>query len=75
MKNWQGIPTTRLTLGGEVMVPRDNRTLVFSTELLSYIISFATQGKIRQTVDLVVSCLQCRQTFAVKFKNASQGHW
>ena len=32
MKNWQGIPTTRLTLGGEVMVPRDNRTLVFITE-------------------------------------------
>ena len=46
MKNWQGIPTTRLTLGGEVMVPRDNRTLVFSTELLYYIIPFATQGKI-----------------------------
>ena len=45
MKNWQGIPTTRLTLGGEVMVPRDNRTLVFSTELLNYIIPFATQGK------------------------------
>ena len=33
-------------LGGEVMVPRDNRTLVFSTELLNYIIPFATQGKI-----------------------------
>ena len=47
MKNWQGINTTRLTLGGEVMVPRDNRTLVFSTELLKYIIPFATQGKIR----------------------------
>ena len=45
MKNWQGIPTTCLTLGGEVMVPRDNRTLVFSTELLNYIIPFATQGK------------------------------
>ena len=40
-KNWQGISTTRLTLGGEVMVPRDNRTLVFSTELLNYIIPFA----------------------------------
>ena len=40
MKNWQGIPTTRLTLGGEVMVPRDN-----STELLNYIIAFATEGK------------------------------
>ena len=36
MKNWQGIPTTRLPLGGGVMVPRDNRTLVFSTELLNY---------------------------------------
>ena len=48
MKNFQGIPTTRLTLGGEAMVPRDNRTLVFSTELLNYTISFATQGKIRQ---------------------------
>ena len=46
MKNWKGIPTTRLTLGGEIMAPRDNRTLVFSTELLNYIIPFATQGKI-----------------------------
>ena len=46
MKNWQGISTTRLTLGGEVMVPRDNRTLVFSTERLNYIIPFAIQGKI-----------------------------
>ena len=45
MKNWQGIPTTRLTLGGEVMVPRDNSTLGFRTELLNYIIAFATQGK------------------------------
>ena len=45
MKNWQGIPTSHLTLGGEVMVPRDNRTLVFRTELLNYIIPFATQGK------------------------------
>ena len=44
MKNWQEIPTTRLTLGGEVMVPRDNSTPVFSTELLNYIITFATQG-------------------------------
>ena len=45
-ENWQGIPTTRLNLGGEVMVPRDNRTVVSSTELLNYIILFATQGKI-----------------------------
>ena len=45
MKNWQGIPTTRFTLGSEVIVPRDNRTLVFSTELLNYIIPFAIQGK------------------------------
>ena len=45
MKNWLGIPTTRLTLGGEVMVPRDNSTLAFSTELLNYIIAFATPGK------------------------------
>ena len=45
MKNWQGIPTTRLTLGGEVMVPQDNSTLAFSTELLNYIITFATQAK------------------------------
>ena len=45
MKNWQGMPTTRLTSGGEVMVPRDNSTLEFSTELLNYIIAFATQGK------------------------------
>ena len=29
----------------EVMVPLDNRTLAFSTELLNYIIPFATQGK------------------------------
>ena len=40
MKNWKGIPTTRLTLGGEVMVPRDNRMPVFSIELLNYIIPF-----------------------------------
>ena len=46
MENWQGIPTTRLTLGGEVMVPRDNRTLAFSTELPDCIIPFATQGKV-----------------------------
>ena len=45
MKNWQGIPTTRLTLGDEVMVPPDNSPLAFSTELLNYIIPFATQGK------------------------------
>ena len=47
MKNWQGIPTTFLTLGSEVMVPRDDSTLAFSTELLSYIIAFATQEKSR----------------------------
>ena len=45
MNNWQGIPTTRFTLGGEVMVPRDNSTLAFNTELLNYIIAFATQRK------------------------------
>ena len=45
MKNWQGIPTFRLNLGGEVMVPRDNSTLAFSTEFLNYIIAFATQRK------------------------------
>ena len=45
MKNWQGIQTIRLTLGGEVIVPRDNSTLAFSTELLNYIIASATQGK------------------------------
>ena len=39
MKNWQGIFTTRLPLGGEVMVPRDNSTLAFSTELLDCIIA------------------------------------
>ena len=62
MKNWQGIPTTRLTSGGEVMAPQDNSTLAFSTELLNYIIAFATQGKSGHykylTADLVVSCLQ-----------------
>ena len=62
MKNWQGISSTRLTVGGEVMVPRDSSTLAFSTELLNYIIAFATQGKSGHcikylTVDLVVSCL------------------
>ena len=56
MKNWQGIPTTRLTLGGEVMVPRDNRTLVFSTELLNYIIPFATQGKIGHYKATITRC-------------------
>ena len=46
MKNWKGIPTTHTTLGGEVMmVPRDNSTLAFSTELLNYIIAFAIQTK------------------------------
>ena len=45
MKNWHGIPTTRLALGGEVMVPRDHRSLVFSIERLNYIIPFATEGK------------------------------
>ena len=45
MKNWQEIPATCLTLGGEVMVPRDKSTLAFSTELLSYVIAFATQEK------------------------------
>ena len=45
MKNWQGIPTACLTLGGEVMVPQDNSTLAFSTELLNYITAFATEGK------------------------------
>ena len=44
MKNWQGIPTTHLTLDSGVMVPRDNSTLAFSTELLNYIIAFATKG-------------------------------
>ena len=63
MENWQGIPTTRLTLGGAVMVPRGNSMLAFSTELLNYIIAFATQGKSGHCikylmVDLVVSCLQ-----------------
>ena len=47
MKNWQGIPTSLLALGGEVMVPRDNSTLAFSTELLNYIIAFVTQGESR----------------------------
>ena len=60
MKNCQGISTTRLTLGGEVMVPRDNSTLAFNTEHLNYVIAFATQGGTINylTVDLVVSCLQ-----------------
>ena len=41
MKNWQGLPTTCLTLGGEVMV----HWLTISTELLNNIIAFATQEK------------------------------
>ena len=45
MKNWQGIPNTCLSLGGEIMVPRDNSMLAFSTELFNYIIAFATQEK------------------------------
>ena len=45
IKNWQRIPTTRLTSGGELMVSRDNSTLAFSTELINCIIAFATQGK------------------------------
>ena len=61
MKNWQIIANNLLTLDGEVMVPRDNSTLAFSTELLNYIIAFATQGKVDTikylTVELVVSCL------------------
>ena len=36
-----------LTLGGEVMVPRDSSMLAFGTELLNYIVAFATQGKSR----------------------------
>ena len=62
MKNWQGIPTTRLTIGGEVMVPRDNSTLAFITELLNDIIAFATRGKAGTikylTVNPMVSCSQ-----------------
>ena len=55
MKNWQGIPTTRLTLGGEVMVPRDNCKLVFCTELFNYIFPFAFK---RNTLYNVGSVLQ-----------------
>ena len=62
MKNWQGIPTTRLTLGGEVMVPRDNSKLVFSTEIFNYIIALPFKRKVCTIkylmVDLVGSCLQ-----------------
>ena len=32
MKNWQGIPTTRLTVGGEVMVPRDNGDILIQIQ-------------------------------------------
>ena len=41
------LASTCLTLGGEVMVPRDNSTLAIkiSTKLLNYIIAFAAQGK------------------------------
>ena len=45
MRNWQEIPTTRNMVGGEVMVPRDNSILVFSTEVLNYITAFVIQGK------------------------------
>ena len=62
MKNWKGIPTTRFTLSNEVIIPGDSSTPAFSTELLNYIIAFASQGKAGiikyLTVDLVVPCLQ-----------------
>ena len=62
MKSWQGIPITRLILGGEVIVPRDNSTLAFITELLNYIIAFTHSSEVDTikylTVDPVVSCLQ-----------------
>ena len=45
MKNWQGIPTARLTVGGEVMIPQDNHMLLFSTELLNYILLLPLKGK------------------------------
>ena len=45
MKDCQGMPTTHLTLGSEVMVPRDNSTLAFSTGILIHIIVFATKEK------------------------------
>ena len=61
MGNFQGIPTTRLTLGDEVMVRQENSTLAFSTELLNYT-AFSTEAKAGTikylTDDLVVSCLQ-----------------
>ena len=46
-----------------IMVPRENSTMAFSTELLNYIIAFVTLERIAGTmkyltVDLVVSCLQ-----------------
>ena len=76
MKNWQGIPTTCLTLGGEVMLPQDNSTLAFSTNSSTTSLLLPLNGKAgtikHLTVDLVVSCLQCREKFAVKFKNLSQ---
>ena len=46
MKNWQGISNACLILG-EVIVPRDDIMLAFSTKLLNYIITFATPGKSR----------------------------
>ena len=45
MKNWQGIPTIRLTLCGDVMVPRNQIIARWRSALNSDIIAFATQGK------------------------------
>ena len=77
MKDWQGIPTTRLTLGDEVMVPQ-SRTLALSTELLNYIIAFTTQeksGHYKIFDGLPRGFLfPTLIKFAVKFKNASQSH-
>ena len=61
MKNWQGIPNTRLTFSGKVMTPLDNSTLASSTELFNYLLlpHKGKAGTIKYlTVDLVVSCFQ-----------------
>ena len=56
MKNWQGIPTTCLTLGGEVMV-RWRSALNSSTTLLLPL--KRKVGTVKYLpVDPVVSCLQ-----------------
>ena len=72
MKNWQGIPTTRLILGGEVMVSRDNSALAFSTELLNYTLlqnkSQVIPGNLQKYISTNRSLRECK-TLPAHFSN------